>query len=241
MGERRLKRSRLASCAGLALAVQGCSSDKLVGRSDLVITPVGETPAPSLADFATTPVPFVIGPNDKLTVSVYGIPEATLGTTVDPSGKISVPIAGSITAAGNTSEQLAGIIAQRLRANHVLNPIVSVNVSEILSQSITVSGQVSHPGVYAVSGRVTLTGAIARAEGTSEFANEKYVVLFRTVSGRQYATLYDLRAINSGQVADPQVFPNDEVAVGESRARRIFRDVLAASGLITAPLVALIR
>ncbi len=198
-------------------------------------------PVPSVTDYSNSPVPFAIGPNDQLSIVVFGIPEASVKMTVDPSGQISVPIAGSIQAAGYTTQQLEEKIASSLRANHVRRPIVSVNTVEVQSQSITVGGQVTRPGIYAVSGRISLMGAIARAEGTTEFANEHYVVLFRTVGTQRYAALYDLRTIRTGEVADPQIFPNDEIIVGESRARRIFRDVLAGSGLITTPIVALIR
>ena len=84
---------------------------------------------------------------------------------------------------------------------------------------------------------MTLLSAIARAEGTPELAKENYVVVFRTVNGVDYATLYDLRAIRTGLYGDPRVFPSDTIVVGESRARRVFRDVLAATGLITTPIV----
>ena len=228
-----------AAAFAAALTLTGCSSDKLEGRPNLHIVSQGQAPEPRAADIGTAPVSFAIGPADRLAISVYGIPEATVPVTVDPSGQISVPIAGNIQAAGRTPSELTVQIAQRLRANHVRNPIVSVNVVEVLSQTVTVSGQVTRPGVYAVSGRVTLLGAIARAEGTTEFAKENYVVVFRTVNGVDYATLYDLRAIRAGLYADPRVFPSDTVVVGESRARRVFRDVLAASGLIVAPVTAL--
>lgn len=224
-----------AALLAAMVALQGCASEHLAGRGDLRVVPQGQAPIPTTA-LSTPPVAFAIGPADKLIISVYGIPEATGPVTVDPSGNISVPIAGNIEAAGRTPSELTAQIAQRLRANHVLAPIVSVNVVEVLSQTITVSGQVTRPGVYAVNGRVTLTSAIARAEGETEFSNEKYVVVFRTVGGIDYATLYDLRAIRTGLYADPRIFPNDTVVVGESRARRVFRDVLAASGLITTPI-----
>ena len=135
-----------------ALTLAGCGSEKLEGRGDLHVMSPGQAPEPRAADVGTAPVGFAIGPADKLAISVYGIPEATVPVTVDPSGQISVPIAGSIQAAGRTPSELTAQIAQRLRANHVRDPIVSVNVVEVLSQTITVSGQVTRPGVYASAG-----------------------------------------------------------------------------------------
>lgn len=82
--------------------------------------------------------------------------------------------------------------------------------------------------------------AIARASGTSEFARENYVVVFRNVDGKRYAALYDLRAIRQGMYDDPEIFSNDVIYVGDSQARRLFRDIIAASPLISTPLIYLI-
>ena len=55
------------------------------------------------------------------------------------------------------------------------------------------------------------------------------------------AALYSLKAIRSGAYDDPEVFANDVIVVGDSQARRIFKDVLQASPLITTPLLILFR
>jgi polysaccharide export outer membrane protein len=116
-----------------------------------------------------------------------------------------------------------------------------VNLTETVSQVITVDGEVTEPGVYPVVGRMTLMRAIARAKGLTEFARANHVVVFRQVGGQQMAALYDLRAIRQGLYDDPEVFANDVVTVGESRARRIFRDVIQSGGLLTAPIIALLQ
>jgi len=186
-------------------------------------------------------LPYTIGPSDKLAVDVYGISEVSRQVTVDPMGQISIPLAGSIQAAGLTPAQLASVVTTRLQGNYVRDPRVTVNVLEILSQAITVEGEVTTPGIYPVTTRMTLLRAIARAQGTTEYAKENYVVVFRTVDNKKLAALYDLRAIRTGLYDDPQIFANDVVVVGESRARRVFKDVLAATPLIVTPLITLLR
>jgi polysaccharide export outer membrane protein len=106
---------------------------------------------------------------------------------------------------------------------------------------ITVDGQVREPGLYPVLGRTTLMRAVATAKGTTEFARLQDVVVFRTVGDQQMVALYNLQAIRRGVYPDPEVFANDVVVVGDSPARRLFRDVLQAAPLLVTPLVALLN
>jgi polysaccharide biosynthesis/export protein len=132
-------------------------------------------------------------------------------------------------------------LARRLAGNYVRDPQVTVNLEETVSQVVTVDGQVTRPGLYPVIGRMTLMRAVANAGGTAEFARLDDVVVFRTVAGQRYAALYNLRAIRRGVYADPEIFANDIVVVGDSQARRIFRDILQAAPLITTPIIALVQ
>ncbi|MXP40279.1 polysaccharide export protein [Altererythrobacter soli] len=185
--------------------------------------------------------PHLIGPGDSLIVEVFGLPELSREVRVDASGDIAVPLAGTIHANGKSPAELALLVEERLRSNYLREPRVTIGVSETVSQVLTVDGAVDQPGVYPVLGNMTLMRAIARASGTADFAETSHVVVFRTVEGQQMAALYDLRAIRLGAYKDPPVYTNDVVVVGESAARRIFPQVIQASSLLMAPLVALIR
>jgi polysaccharide export outer membrane protein len=67
------------------------------------------------------------------------------------------------------------------------------------------------------------------------------VIVFRRVNNRDMAALYDLRAIRLGMYPDPEVYANDIIEVGEARARRVFKDLLQASGLLVAPLITVLQ
>jgi len=144
-----------------------------------------------------------------------------------------------VEAAGLTPDELSNVIETRLTGRYVRNPEVTVNLEETVSQVITVDGQVEKAGLYPVIGRMTLMRAVATAGGTSEFAKLSDVVIFRTVNGQQLAGLYNLKAIRRGNYEDPEVFANDVIIVGDSQARRIFKDILQASPLLTTPLIVL--
>ncbi|MGC5799116.1 polysaccharide biosynthesis/export family protein [Sphingomonas sp. NFX23] len=226
--------------SGFILAT-GCAEQKFIGRPGVTLAEQVPLPEPSATDLVSSPRPYVLGPFDQVSVDVLGLPEFSRTVTIDRSGNISLPLVGQIAASGTTPIQLGAAVAQRLRNNHVRAPQVNVNVTQVVSQVLTVSGAVRAPGLYPVTGRMTLMRAIARAQGTSDFARENYILVFRRVDGRDVVGLYDLRAIRQGLYPDPEVFANDVVEVDESSARRIFSLALQSSGLIIAPLVAVLN
>ncbi|KQN33795.1 transposase [Sphingomonas sp. Leaf407] len=185
--------------------------------------------------------PFVLGPLDQISVEVYGLPEFSRTVQVDASGQIALPLVGSIQAAGKAPAQVAAEYAASLRRQYIRDPRVTVNLTDTVSQTVSVGGAVGAPGIYPVTARMTLLRAIARAEGVSEFGREKEVVVYRRVNNRDMAALYDLRAIRQGMYPDPEIYANDVIEIGESRGRRIFRDVITAAPLLSVPLIALLN
>src|SRR3546814_8477883 len=122
-----------------------------------------------------------------------------------------------------------------------LNPQVTVNIKSSVSQVVTVDGEVKEPGLYPVTNQMTLMRVIASAKGLSEFAKQEQVVILRTVDNQRMAGLYDISAIRLGAYADPPVYANDVVIIGDSPQRRLFRDVVSLAPLLAAPLVAVLR
>jgi len=227
----------LAICALLA----GCAAGRLGGSPNVSVVEGSQLPAPTLADFAAETRPYLLGPLDKISIEVFGVSELNRTVSVDAAGQISMPLAGSIRVAGLTPTQVEDEIEQRLRGRYIREPEVTVNLTEALSQHVTVEGEVDEPGIYPILGRMTLLRAIARAKGTTEFSRLRHVVVLRTVRGQRMAALFDLRAIQLGAYDDPEIYANDIVVVSEDRARRLFRDALQSAGLILTPLVALLN
>jgi polysaccharide export outer membrane protein len=169
---------------------------------------------------------FRIGPFDGLRVDVLGVADLSRDMTVDASGTIALPLIGQVVAAGRTTSELSADIANRLRGRYLRDPQVTVGVSEIRSARVTVDGAVAQPGLYPVLGNTTLVRAIATAHGLSDVARPDQVVVFRMVNRQQMAALFDLRGIREGRLADPVIYGGDVIVVGESRTRRLFRDLI---------------
>lgn len=228
----------LALLAGCAAT----SGSKIIGNGTSVhAVSEGELPAPARSDQYSLERPYLIGPYDKLTIKVFGVEDLDSEVQTDASGRISMPLAGVVEAAGKTPGEIARIIELRLAGRYVRNPNVTVNLKETVSQVITVDGEVKMPGLYPVIGRMTLMRAVATAQGITDLARTSEVLIFRTVEGQQMVGVYDLRGIRRGNYADPEVYANDVVVVGTSQARRLFKDLIPVAGLLTTPLVAVLQ
>jgi polysaccharide biosynthesis/export protein len=227
----------------LLLAACASANPKLIGGNSAVqVVESTSLPAPDRTDLIGEDRPYLIGPFDKLTIDVFGIEELSKKEVqADASGRISFPLAGIIEAAGRTPADLEIIIEQKLRARFVRDPQVTVNLKETVSQVITVDGNVKEPGLYPVIGRMTLMRAVATAKGTAEFAKLDDVVIFRTVKSQQMAAIYNLKAIRRGTYADPEVFANDVVVVGDSATQRFLRGALVALPALANPIILLLR
>jgi len=224
----------------LAVCLSACADGRqgILGATAVRLSS-GDLPPPSTADVAVRQ--YQVGPLDQLDVDVYGIEALSKREiVVDAAGRFSFPLIGDVAAAGKTPSQIQNEIAARLREKHVRDPQVSVNVRETRSQVVTIDGEVKEPGIYPVLGRMTLMRAVASAKGVSEVARLDDVVVFRTVRGQRMAALYNLRAIRNGMYADPEIFPNDIVMVGDSPARRIFKDVIQVAPVLSYVVVALL-
>ena len=231
------------TCAAAILA--GCAygpDGGEVGETGQVqVVSTTSLPEPTLADTVGQARVYRIGPQDVLIVDVDGLENMVdREIAVDAAGRISIPLAGSVVAAGSTPEELAARITEGLRANYMRNPLVSVNVKEAVSQYVTIDGQVLQPGNYPVLGDMTLMRAVASAKGLGEFAKQEDVVVLRTVNGQRYAGIYNIAAIRRGNYPDPQIYANDVVVVGDSATLRRMKDLIAILPALTSPLIYLL-
>lgn len=223
------------------LAVAACANRPPIASSaQLTVLENTALPEPARTDLSADNRASLIGPLDVINVEVFGVPELTRELQVDLSGQIAMPLIGQVDARGKTPPELSQQIAGQLRG-YVRNPNVTINVKTSVSQVVTVDGEVEQPGLYPVTNQTTLMRAIASAQGLAEFAKLDDVVVLRTVNNKRLAGLYNLGAIRRGQYADPAIYANDVVIVGDSPARRLFRDVVSTAPLLAAPLVAVIQ
>lgn len=232
---------RIFFLALLATVLSGCASVPPLGGPGVEVIAGAELPAPTRSDLSASTRPYLIGPYDKLTIEVFGVDELKREVQIDASGRLSFPLIGVVEAAGRTPSEVAADIENRLRGSYVREPQVTINLDETVSQVVTVDGEVNKPGLFPVVGRMTLMRAVAQAGGVAEYANLEDVVVFREVDGQRLVGVYSLKGIRRGNYADPEIFANDVIIVGDSPTRRMIDQILGLGPLLTTPLIVALR
>lgn len=155
----------------------------------------------------------IISEQDKLDVTVFKVPElSATDLTVETNGAISLPLLGGVMVRGLSIPQAEQKIASLLSKSYMQDPKVTVTRKEQAFKRVTVEGAVKTPGVFPITGRMTFLQAIALAQGLTDLANDKSVVVFR--NGRQYGVNLDL--IRNGEAPDPILQNDDRIVVLKS-------------------------
>jgi polysaccharide export outer membrane protein len=233
----------------VAFAMTACarSAPPIASAPNTPVQVLPNLPEPEAPDVVRSTRLAYIGPFTELRVEVFGVQDMQRDIMTDGKGNFSFPLVGNIAAAGKTPDIVAAEIRDKLAGRYVRNPQVTVNFRSssnplaLQSMSVTVDGEVKRAGSYPVVGRVTLMRAVAQAGGVTEYAKLDDVVVFRDVGSKQYVGLYNLEAIRRGNYADPEIFPNDVVIVGDSPQRRLFKDVLQTAPALLSPVILLLR
>lgn len=145
-----------------------------------------------------------IQPGDELAITV--LEDDTLNRTalVLPDGQISVPLAGTIRASGQSVDSVEKIIADRLASNFAVRPSVFVSVVQVAEEGPTfpifVMGQVENAGKIEVESGTTLLQAVALAGGPARFAATKRIQLRRMdpATGQEKLYLFNYKALERG-------------------------------------------
>jgi polysaccharide export outer membrane protein len=152
-----------------------------------------------------------IQPGDLLDVTV--LEDATLNrrVLVLPDGRISLPLAGTVVAGGQTIEQVQRNVAQRLASNFAVEPNIFIALASLAPEpvpqaplppeTITVfaTGQVLSPGAVQVPPGTTLLQAMGLIV-PDRFAAKNRIQVRRTDprTGQQRLFVFDFRAVEKG-------------------------------------------
>lgn len=158
---------------------------------------------------------FVIGADDVLAINVWKEPELSRSFPVRSDGRISLPLAGEIQAAGRTPSQLEEDIVAKLK-DFITKPEVTVMVQEVHSQKFNILGQVAKPGSYSLTLANTVMDAISLAGGFRDFAKQKAIyVLRQDESGRESRIAFNYKDFVKGKNANQNIKlePHDTIVV----------------------------
>jgi polysaccharide biosynthesis/export protein len=131
---------------------------------------------------------YPIGPGDVLEVSVPPIDELNkLTTRVEADGTISLPMLGTLRAAGLTQQQLCAELRDKLKT-YMYKPDVEVFVKQYNSREVAVVGAVNRPGLITLSApNETVLDMLTSAGGITPTAADEVILLPVEYSSRSAA------------------------------------------------------
>ena len=118
----------------------------------------------------------VLGPNDQISIRALDAEEISDKTyRVSGSGDLTLPMIGTLRAAGLTVGQLESDVAAALQ-KYIRNPKVAISVTEFHSQPVSVIGAVTTPGIVQLQGKKTLVEVISMAGGLKNDAGQSVTI-----------------------------------------------------------------
>lgn len=142
---------------------------------------------------------YLIGPGDVLEVFVWRQDDLTMEVAVDAQGKISFPIVGEIEVGGATTKEIGQKISQGL-SRYIRNPWVKVSVKEYYGYKVYVLGEVEEPGRYEMERGQRLVEGLAQAEGWTDDAVLRSVVIIRGGFEQPQVLLVNVNQILKGDL-----------------------------------------
>ena len=151
--------------------------DVIEVEQDAFATEIG---APVAADLIPGNSEYIFASGDGIEVQINDLFQVDKAEqfrrTVDQSGKILLPIVGSIEVAGKSQSELVGAIEAKLKPI-IRDPRVDVTIVEGRAFTFTVDGQVRNSGVYALQRPdFDIEQAVALAGGANEGARRIRIV-----------------------------------------------------------------
>jgi polysaccharide export outer membrane protein len=147
-----------------------CHADS-VKNSD--VCPSASTTPTAVLDalFDSAQPPFALEPGTSFEISVYGVRDYDIKARVEADGNVNLPLIGKVKLAGLSVSQAEATIAGDLaKSNMIRSPQVSLMVLDSPGQSVSVAGELAHPGTFPDIGRHTLYEMISSAGGFTKTA-----------------------------------------------------------------------
>jgi polysaccharide biosynthesis/export protein len=165
--------------------------------------------AAPLVVFAQEANLYIAGPNDVLSVSVFGQAQLTGKYQVEADGTFTFPLLGRIKAGGLTLRAIQEELRSRLAAGYLKDPQVSVATDQYRSQQIFVMGEVRQPGSLQFTGSMTLLEALARVGSTTERAGPEALIARSHTGGGAAPVPADLGRVTAPASDDARVNGTD--------------------------------
>jgi len=143
---------------------------------------------------------YVLGPGDELVVEYWGSTSQRLQVSIDRSGRVSLPEAGTVLVSGQTLAEAQRLI-ERALARQFKNVSVNLSLGHIRTVRVYIVGDVKNPGAYDISSLSTALSALLAAGGPADSGSMRLVRHYRGKALLEEIDLYELmlKGVSSGQ------------------------------------------
>lgn len=159
---------------------------------------------------------YSLAAGDVISVRVLNHDEMSVARArVRTDGKVSLPFLNDVEVSGNTPNEVGKNLQAKLK-DYVANPVVTVTLEEMRPFSVSVMGEVSRPGVYALEPGAGVLQALASAGGLNTYAHDDGVyVLRRDGKGEPQRIRFDYEQLSraEGKAATFRLRSSDVVVV----------------------------
>lgn len=141
-----------------------------------------------------TPSNYIVGPEDQLSINVYGKSIVNWKLDVSPEGNINLPGVGILNVTGKTIEQVTAAIKNKLAANNYAvgrGTSVQVSLGNIRSIKVIITGQVVKPGTYTLPSLATVFNALYAAGGPNDNGSFRQIAVIRNNRVIRHLDVYD--------------------------------------------------
>jgi len=155
-----------------------------------------------------------VGESDTLQITVWKEPDLSKTVIVRPDGMITLPLLGEVKVIGMTSAEIQDLVASMLKS-YLVDPRVTVEITEVRSRRVFITGEVARPGLYPLAGPTTVLQIIAQAGGLTPFAKRKNIVILRQENGQAVKYLFNYSNVVHGRTPEQNIAlaPGDTVVV----------------------------
>jgi polysaccharide biosynthesis/export protein len=136
-------------------------------------------PPPFRTDLLSVPTggAYTLASGDRLRIIVFGQDNLSNIYAVDGSGRIAMPLIGTVPAAGASTAQLERSIETRLKAGYIREPKVTVEIE--VYRPFFVLGEVTTSGQFPYVSGMTVQTAVAIAGGYAPRAARDFAEITR--------------------------------------------------------------
>lgn len=141
---------------------------------------------------------YLINPGDVLEISVWNEDTLTREVKVLPDGSIGFPLAGTVSAAGRTVDDLNKELTKKL-TEYIAEPVVNIAVKSAEGNAVYVNGQVKAPGKFLMTEEMNVMQVLSLAGGLTPFAKKGDIVILRKSSTGAESIKFDYGDLEDGE------------------------------------------